>query len=71
MCSCKLEILTINCKPFYSLRESSSVVLLVAYIPPDANDMDAVNQLAAQVVAAGSAHPNSIIIVRVTLITQI
>ncbi len=36
MCCPNLDALFINCKPFYSLREFSSFILVSVYIPPDA-----------------------------------
>ena len=57
-------LINTNCKPFYSPREFSSVVLLGVYIPPDASPTKAVNQLTANAVAVESAHPDNVIIIR-------
>ncbi|CAM4574253.1 unnamed protein product [Leuciscus chuanchicus] len=37
MCCPDVEVLFINCKPFYSPREFSSLVLISVYIPPQAH----------------------------------
>ena len=62
-CSPELESLTVNCKPFYSPREFSSVVLLGVYIPPDANVTSAINKLTTRVLAAETTYPDSVIII--------
>ena len=62
-CSPELESLTVNCKPFYSPREFSSVVLMGVYIPPDANATSAINQLTTRVLAAETTYPDSVIII--------
>ncbi|KAI0215660.1 hypothetical protein LSAT2_032285 [Lamellibrachia satsuma] len=67
-CSPELESLTVNCKPFYSPREFSSVILMGVYIPPDANATSAINQLTTRVLttrvlAAETTYPDSVIII--------
>ena len=62
-CSVELETLIINCRPFYSPREFSSVVLVGVYIPREVNAAKAVNQLADQVLAVENANPDSAVIV--------
>ncbi|KAK3548324.1 hypothetical protein QTP70_010182 [Hemibagrus guttatus] len=47
MCCPNLEVIFINCKPFYSLREFSSFILVSVYIPPQAH-MSSALQLADQ-----------------------
>ena len=61
-CSPELESLTVNCKPFYSPRKFSSVVLLGVYIPPDANATSAINKLTTPVLAAETIYPDSVIL---------
>ena len=41
--------LTVECKPFDSPRELTSLVLVGAYIPPDANAATAISELSEQV----------------------
>ena len=53
----ELETLIINCRPFYSPREFSSVVLV------GVNAAKAVNQLADQILAVENANPDSVVIV--------
>ena len=58
-CFADLETLTIVCRPFYLLREFSSVILTAVYLPPQA----AVAQLSDTVTQAEHSHPDSIVIV--------
>ena len=62
-CSVELETLIINCRPFYSPREFSSVVLVGMYIPPEVNAAKAINQLADQILSVENANPDSVVIV--------
>ena len=62
-CLVELETLIVNCRPFYSPREFSSVVLMGVYIPPEVNAAKAINQLADQVLAVENANPDSVVIV--------
>ena len=59
----ELETLIINCRPFYSPRQFSSVVLVGVYIPPEVNVAKAINQLVDQVLAVENANPASAVIV--------
>ncbi|KAM9808829.1 uncharacterized protein ACBT44_012331 isoform 2-T3 [Syngnathus typhle] len=47
-CSPLLETLFINCRPFYSPRELSSIVMAAVYIPPHARASEATQMLADQ-----------------------
>nr|XP_049617866.1 uncharacterized protein LOC125993161 isoform X1 [Syngnathus scovelli]XP_049617867.1 uncharacterized protein LOC125993161 isoform X1 [Syngnathus scovelli] len=47
-CSPLLETLFINCRPFYSPREFSSIVMAAVYIPPHARASEATQMLADQ-----------------------
>ena len=62
-CSVELETLIINCRPFYSPREFSSVVLVGVYIPHEVNAAKAINQLADQILSVENANPDSVVIV--------
>ena len=62
-CSVELETLIINCRPFYSPREFSSVVLVGVYIPTEVNAAKAINQLADRVLAVENANPDSVVTV--------
>ena len=59
----ELETLIINCRPFYSPREFSSVVLVGVYISSEVNAAKAINQLADQILAVENANPDSAVIV--------
>ncbi|KAM9811246.1 uncharacterized protein ACBT44_010880 [Syngnathus typhle] len=59
-CSPLLETLFINCRPFYSPREFSSIVMAAVYIPPHARPSEATQMLADQVILTGrTSHTNS------------
>ncbi|KAM9826385.1 uncharacterized protein ACBT44_006652 [Syngnathus typhle] len=62
-CSPLLETLFINCRPFYSPREFSSIVMAAVYIPPHARASEATQMLADQVTDMEKLLPNSLIIV--------
>ena len=62
-CSVELETLIINCRPFYSPREFSSVVLVGVHIPHEVNAAKAINQLADQILSVENANPDSVVIV--------
>nr|XP_049617693.1 uncharacterized protein LOC125992629 [Syngnathus scovelli] len=63
LCSPLLETLFINCRPFYSPREFSSIVMAAVYIPPHARASEATQMLADQVTDMEKLLPNSLIIV--------
>ena len=44
-CSPDLEFLTIKCQPHYLPREFSSIIITVAYIPPQADSSTALKEL--------------------------
>ena len=59
----ELETLIINCRPFYSPREFSSVVLVGVYIPHEVNAAKAINQLADQILSVENANDVIVVIV--------
>ncbi len=63
MCSPNLEVLFINCKPFYSPREFSSFILVNVYVPPDACVSAAMQQLAEQISEMEQRYPDSLLII--------
>ena len=62
-CTPELESLTVKCRPFYLPREFGSVILTVAYIPPEVNAMSAIDQLSNIVTRIENANPGAISIV--------
>ena len=60
-CSHDLETLVVECKPTYSPREFSSIILVGAYVPGSVQS--AVTTLASQISAIENSHPNSFVIV--------
>ncbi|CAM4610534.1 unnamed protein product [Leuciscus chuanchicus] len=63
MCCPDVEVLFINCKPFYSPREFSSLVLISVYIPPQAHVSMALQQLADLITDTEQQHPDSVLII--------
>ena len=62
-CSPDLEVLTLDCRPFYLPREFSSVMLTTIYIPPSANKDNALKQLYDIVIQIENSSPDSISII--------
>ena len=62
-CCSILESVFIECKPYYSPREFSSVVLAGVYIPPQAPVREAQRLLAEQISTTENSRPNSVILV--------
>ncbi len=55
--------LFINCKPFYSLREFCSFILVSFYIHPQAHESLALQKLADQITDTEQKHPDSVLII--------
>ncbi len=56
MCCSDLEMLVINCKPFYSPREFCSFILASVYIPPQAHVSSALQKLADLITDTEQQH---------------
>ncbi len=63
MCCSDQETLFINCKPFYSLREFCSFILVSFYIHPQAHESLALQKLADQITDTEQKHPDSVLII--------
>ncbi len=63
MCCSDLEVLFINCKPFYSQREFCSFILVSVYIPPQAHVSSALQKLADLITETEQQHPDSVLII--------
>ncbi len=63
MCCSDLETLFINCKPFYSLQEFCSFILVSIYIPPQANVRSVLQKLTDQITESEQKHPDSVLII--------
>ncbi len=63
MCCPDLEVLYMNCKPFYLLREFSSFILVSVYIPPKAHVSLALQKLTDQIIDTEQKQPDSVIII--------
>lgn len=59
LCCSNLEALFISCKPFYSLCECCSFILVSVYIPPHA--ALAIQKLADQITVIEQQHPDSVL----------
>ncbi|XP_071356968.1 uncharacterized protein [Trachinotus anak] len=62
-CSPDMETFIINCRPFYSPREFTSIILVSVYIPPQANVQEAQRALADQILCVERTNPDSLVIV--------
>ncbi len=63
MCCSDLEMLFINCKPFYSPQEICSFILVSVYIPLQAHVSLALLKLADQITDREQKHPDSVLII--------
>ena len=63
LCSPDLELLVIHCKPFYSPREISSIILACVYVQPQAHADTAQQLLADQITEVENKFPNSTLFV--------
>lgn len=57
-CSPDLEFISVRCRPFYLPRELTVVVIIAAYIPPDANVNTALSVLLNAINTYQLSHPN-------------
>ena len=63
LCSPDLELLVIHCKPLYSPREISSIILACVYVQPQAHADTAQQLLADQITELENKFPNSTLFV--------
>ncbi len=63
MCCSDLETLFINCKPFYSLQEFCSFILVSVYITPQAHVSSALQKLTDLIPDTEQQHPDSVLII--------
>ncbi len=63
MCCSDLEMLFINCKPFYSPWEICLIILVSVYIHPQAHVSLALQKLADQITDIEQKHPDSVLII--------
>ncbi len=63
MCCYDLEMLFINCKPFYSPWEFCSFILVSVYIPLQAHVSSALQKLADLITDTEQQHPDSVLII--------
>ncbi len=58
-----LEVLFINCKPFYSPQEFFSFILVSVYIPLQVHVSSALQKLADHITGTEQQHPDSVLII--------
>ncbi len=63
LCCSDLEVLFINCKPFYLPREFCSFILVSVFIPPQAHMSSALQKLTDQITDTEQQHPDSVLII--------
>ncbi len=63
MCCSDLEVLFINCKPFYSPWEFCLFILMSVYIPPQMQVCSALQKLTDQNTDIKQQHPDSVLII--------
>ncbi len=63
MCCSNLQMLFINCKPFYSPREICSFILVSVYIPTQAHVNSALQKLADLITDTDQKHLDSVLII--------
>ncbi len=63
MCCPDLELLFINCKPFYLVREFCSFIFVSVYIPPQAHVNSALQKLADLITDTEQQHLDSVLII--------
>ncbi len=63
MCCSDLEMVFINCKPFYSPREFCSFILVSVYIPLQVYVKSALHKLADLITDTEQQHPDSVLII--------
>jgi len=63
MCCSDLEMLFINCKPFYLPREFCSFILVSVYIPSQAHVSSGLQKLADQITDTEQKHRDSVLII--------
>ncbi len=63
MCCSDLEMLFINCKPFYSPWEICLIILVSVYIHPQAHVSLTLHKLADQITDIEQKHPDSVLII--------
>ena len=63
VCSPHLEYLTVKCRPSFLPREFASVIMICVYIPPEANAITTIAELANYVSSVENSHPDTAVIV--------
>ncbi|ELT88222.1 hypothetical protein CAPTEDRAFT_217985 [Capitella teleta] len=62
-CSADVEMLCVQCRPWYIPREISCVALIVAYIPPNGNKERAAEAIGAVAMEIEDAKPDAAVII--------
>ncbi|ELU00762.1 hypothetical protein CAPTEDRAFT_202158 [Capitella teleta] len=59
-CSVDLEMLCLQCRPFYLPREFNCVIFIVVYIPPSANKLKAEDSITQLYITCPTRDPNTL-----------
>lgn len=62
-CSLDVEYLSIKCRPFYLPREFTTIIITAVYIPPSANNKEAMNVLYRSISDLQDSHLEGVFIV--------
>ena len=62
-CSPNIEYIMVKCRPFYLPREFSVIIIIAAYIPPDANAKEAMKILYVAISKLQSTYPEAVFII--------
>lgn len=62
-CSPDIELLTVNCRPFYLPREFTVVSITAVYVPPSANTKEAMTVLYRTISELQSSHTEGVFII--------
>lgn len=69
-CSPDIELLTVNCRPFYLPREFISIIITAVYMPPSTNTKEAMGVLYWTISELQYAYMEGIFIVAGDLLTD-
>ena len=63
LCTPNLELLAVQCRPFYLPREFGCIIFICVYIPPSANTTTAADEIHDIVYTTADRKPNSAVII--------
>ncbi|KAK0141960.1 RNA-directed DNA polymerase from mobile element jockey [Merluccius polli] len=63
LCSSNIEFMTVKCRPFYTPRELTAVIVTAVYVPPSANCKEAMAELYTNISETQTDHPDAFFII--------